>query len=72
MIMVNELSSIPVYIYGITFRFDDHGAGSSTTGRKCPAETGSFTAADGVQLFYSKQGSGHDFVTGGHGSSVKR
>ena len=30
---------------------------------KCPAETGSFTAANGVQLFYSKQGSGNDFVT---------
>jgi len=40
---------------------------------KYPAETGSFTAADGVQLFYSKQGSGPDFVVflhGGPGLSV--
>jgi proline iminopeptidase len=34
---------------------------------KYSAETGSFTAADGVQLFYSKQGSGHDFVVFLHG-----
>src|SRR5690349_24531654 len=34
---------------------------------KYPAETGSFTAADGVQLFYCKQGSGHDFVVFLHG-----
>jgi len=34
---------------------------------KYPAETGSFTAADGVQLFYCKQGSGRDFVVFLHG-----
>src|SRR5690349_24704332 len=34
---------------------------------KYPAETGSFTAADGVQLFYCKQGSRPDFVVFLHG-----
>jgi proline iminopeptidase len=34
---------------------------------KYPAETGSFTAADGVQLFYCKQGARPDFVVFLHG-----